>query len=723
MAPRAVLLSLEWLGPVVSGNGVYARSLARALLAAGLPTLVVSGRREDAPVAAQVATDAALAALLDTCAAVGGGSGVVDVPLPAASWGRLDHTSGWREFAAAAAESTVVSAVAAFAPTVMFAVDWSGVVAADRLAAALPAPASSCPIVWLNFRVYASSGGLHAPAAPSPHASASSGGLHAPAAPSPDAPATAGHPASASLTRLLALPAAGVEGADPGPAAFYRAMERACLHRCASTVALCRQDAAALLCIAGALVAGSSSVVARDGAGDGVGSAPRGATGSPHMAVGIDPMTGAAVDAETGVHLTLPQLLAAGGTGHAASGAVVPLAPVPLPRLRILLPPLRGDMARLATEDGVSSSERPSGASTAASSLGAWLASLSPIVWPDPFPPGARFLTCAVRLSTEKAPHRFAAALEQPGLQAALAARGIVPFLCGAPVNAAYAEEVHGSLRRVHASGRVGCVVVTAFMTGPTMARLWQHTVLNCHPPDADAYGMTVVEAAAFGAPTLVHAPPSRQRGPASETGEGPPSAVAVLSAAAFAPIAADSAGSHSTVPSAAGFVAVTRPLGADGGGAAVEAALATVDSGEEARRRAAAALPAYPPVGACDLLHPVARVAVVAEGDAASPAAVGDEASLSPAPTLRVRVHAEDGGGPAALAQPCAFVTDWSAPPSVVAAAIAAVLALDDGAAADATAVSLRQVAAAARRTALAWLESGSAGAMAALAREVGSA
>ena len=37
------------------------------------------------------------------------------------------------------------------------------------------------------------------------------------------------------------------------------------------------------------------------------------------------------------------------------------------------------------------------------------------------------------------------------------------------------------------------------------LATVWQSTLLNIHPATYEAYGMTIVEAAAFGVPSLLH--------------------------------------------------------------------------------------------------------------------------------------------------------------------------------------------------------------------------
>lgn len=50
-----------------------------------------------------------------------------------------------------------------------------------------------------------------------------------------------------------------------------------------------------------------------------------------------------------------------------------------------------------------------------------------------------------------------------------------------------------------------GVVVIDQHLGPEEMAALFSHTALNFHPCTYDAYGMSVVEAAAFGAPSIVN--------------------------------------------------------------------------------------------------------------------------------------------------------------------------------------------------------------------------
>jgi hypothetical protein len=118
-------------------------------------------------------------------------------------------------------------------------------------------------------------------------------------------------------------------------------------------------------------------------------------------------------------------------------------------------------------------------------------------------------VTCVVRLDPAKEAMRFpevvAAIL---GAASRLARdepheedRRIVAFVAGAAGDRAYAAEVVAALRGTG----VDVVVAESFLNAPTMAAVYAGAALNVHPSAYEAYGMTIVEAAACGVPTLVH--------------------------------------------------------------------------------------------------------------------------------------------------------------------------------------------------------------------------
>lgn len=82
---------------------------------------------------------------------------LAQVPLP--SWGLLDASCAWREFATGAAQPHVAEAVAAARPHAVLGVDWHSVGAYDSLVAAAAASGRDVgctswppPFVYLNYR-------------------------------------------------------------------------------------------------------------------------------------------------------------------------------------------------------------------------------------------------------------------------------------------------------------------------------------------------------------------------------------------------------------------------------------------------------------------------------------------------------------------------------------------------------------------------------------------
>jgi len=109
------------------------------------------------------------------------------------------------------------------------------------------------------------------------------------------------------------------------------------------------------------------------------------------------------------------------------------------------------------------------------------------------------YLTCCVRASPEKEPHRFVEAVCELEKRGVFDALGIVPLVAGAGwadgTGGDYAQRLRQWLR-----GQVPqCVIVDSFLSPDELADIYARTALNVHPPAYDAYGMTVVEAASQG--------------------------------------------------------------------------------------------------------------------------------------------------------------------------------------------------------------------------------
>ena len=235
--------------------------------------------------------------------------------------------------------------------------------------------------------------------------------------------------------------------ADASDAAFYSHAEADALAAADLSVALCRSDALHLLA----------------------------------LSAGVDP---------------------AGNTlrvsGEGADATNSDAASPPLPRVSILLPPLRGDIAALVDHVPPPSGDALESSGSAAAAGDAAFTTLVPSL-----------VTSLIRLSPEKHAACVPTLLEaldaaSPG---ALRSQRLTPFMAGAAGESDYARTV-----RERVTALEGAVVTTAFLGPADLARVLRAGALNLHPARVEAYGMTIVEAAALGVPSLVHVPGWRAR-------------------------------------------------------------------------------------------------------------------------------------------------------------------------------------------------------------------
>jgi len=82
---------------------------------------------------------------------------------------------------------------------------------------------------------------------------------------------------------------------------------------------------------------------------------------------------------------------------------------------------------------------------------------------------------------------------------------GEEPLLAGACADPTYAAAVKASLLQVWPSQSSPAIIVDSFLSPEAMAAIYSRTVLNFHPAAYEAYGMTIIEAAAFGVPSVVN--------------------------------------------------------------------------------------------------------------------------------------------------------------------------------------------------------------------------
>lgn len=172
------------------------------------------------------------------------------------------------------------------------------------------------------------------------------------------------------------------------------------------------------------------------------------------------------------------------------------------PAIGLLLPCLRGDMQALAQQPAEMLAKRLPPAVSARLDAMTAPSTLAPTTsaswsWARDGSQPRRLLVCGVRLSAEKNPMLFARVIDR--IATKLEARGVVPLLFGASAEPQYAGEVKQLVQRA------GGLVLEQFLGPEDMAALYAVTRLNFHPCLYDAYGMSIVEAAAFGAPTVVN--------------------------------------------------------------------------------------------------------------------------------------------------------------------------------------------------------------------------
>jgi len=153
--------------------------------------------------------------------------------------------------------------------------------------------------------------------------------------------------------------------------------------------------------------------------------------------------------------------------------------------IRVLPPPLRGDMealaklpySELAHSLPLEASKRLSKSTTQRC-----------------------LVSCLVRLSPEKNTMRFVEFVK--ATHEVLQQQKFIPLLVGASSDSGYAREVKEKLRDAFPES----IIVDSFLPPASLAAILSRTVLNFHPCAYDAYGMTIIEAAALGVPSVIAA-------------------------------------------------------------------------------------------------------------------------------------------------------------------------------------------------------------------------
>lgn len=122
------------------------------------------------------------------------------------------------------------------------------------------------------------------------------------------------------------------------------------------------------------------------------------------------------------------------------------------------------------------------------------------------------FLTCCVRQARDKNPQRFVEMIENLSERhggpewwlrpvSAGGAGGIIPLMFGSTPD----PEFSASLRQRLVRACPFAIAFTEFVSTEQLLSIFHVSVLNVHPCCYDAFGLTVVEAAVCGCPTLLH--------------------------------------------------------------------------------------------------------------------------------------------------------------------------------------------------------------------------
>lgn len=449
---RLLFISLEFSAGTFSGNGVYARSQVRSLCKQGSKVLVFSGK----PVG-YTAPDQAE-----------GAQQLIQVEVPV--WDRLDRASGWSALATQAASDSIVQHVAAFQAEAVLGVDWSSLPAYKALAAALHAKGFPVPpYIYMNYRVY-------------------------------------------------------LRTCAPADQEFMQRMESAAAATATLTVALSRNDAdfikthllpsdkpaASVLVLLPALRSDMAAIplptdqhLQPDRPPSASTQGEQQSTGSNTAAEPTGVQTSMDIDNNSGqstaaVAASLQQTSGSSTASDIAARAVdeSPIRPViKQTSSGSCVSPIIGRRTTAFSSSSASSLE----------SEDAVLAN-DPTEALQVLRPGPQrcqprpYLTCCVRLSPEKEPHRFVELVQELARQDSLQQLGIQPLMC-ASSNTPYAVDLVAKLR----SDAPDSIIETRFLGPQQLAEIYSKTRLNIHPCLYDAYGMTVVEAASQGAPSLVN--------------------------------------------------------------------------------------------------------------------------------------------------------------------------------------------------------------------------
>ena len=152
--------------------------------------------------------------------------------------------------------------------------------------------------------------------------------------------------------------------------------------------------------------------------------------------------------------------------------------------VEVLLPPLRGDMKQLASLNYKDLKQyMPENVTSALTNR----------------PPESKCLvTCIARLSPEKHIENFVKFVEAN--RELFKQHDWIPLLAGSAADQDYANKIQESLLQATPNA----IIMKSFLTPKALSAVLSRAVVNVHPCEYDAFGMTICEAAAMGVPSLV---------------------------------------------------------------------------------------------------------------------------------------------------------------------------------------------------------------------------
>ena len=113
-----------------------------------------------------------------------------------------------------------------------------------------------------------------------------------------------------------------------------------------------------------------------------------------------------------------------------------------------------------------------------------------------------KYITCCSRLEPSKRPDRFVSLV--CAMSDFLKERKLVPLLIGSVTDPSYANELMNRMKESFNIDREECLIMGFKKDPADLKNIWINTILNIHPALYESYGMTIIEASTFAAPTLL---------------------------------------------------------------------------------------------------------------------------------------------------------------------------------------------------------------------------